>query len=735
MDPEIIDLTDETKIGLKSFNDSKYAPIEDSIIELVANEKTRNYLDKINETNENNEIKSRTNSIDDKYAPIEDEISFNKFTQLKNKNGNNKKNYDFNYSLTDEIKDLDNKLDDNDKFSSIDQQTDKYARMVDEMNSIDDNKYAEIEVTLNETSYRWKNEHHISNEQIDNVNNELSHFLNLTNSNLSSQSNQQLSPNISKVVELVDDDILDLDNELSVLFVVTPEKQDSNSSNQTQKTSRPSSLINSPMLNSPFKASSLINSPVIDSPIAPRLINSPVITSSINSNRLTNLKRNLVDTSFNQEILIGDLDDEQELNPFDVNKRKKKGKARLTDEEKQARQEEKERKKNERAELNKQKEKLKIKEKKLKEANKYLNLRNSSQYCTTTVSQTLINKYLTNEDQLKKQFEENELKLEIDNHSSSALVRWKRILHTRNDQLIADRSVLNLSEILNKEEIEEDQLILIVNKEQFVKMVYNFVLTTDEQPEELFVFNENDQDNISLINFVNKLIDKHKKSMIIIIYNLDAYYRTLKNREHRDFLQVMNDQMITDDQQTNRQRRTNRQSKLPVITRAAVEEAILNTNLELLKNDTAVELKLKIKFQFVENQTELVNLIYNLSQSMADAPYKRWKNAQQGFDWFADADCKSGSVNLKDLPQDVHKLWIKHLLLFDKVSLSIAKSIAQKYPNLMTLKDSYDSLDNVQDKELLLSQIVLNGNRTINSDVSKRIYKFLTETNEDEMLV
>ena len=124
----------------------------------------------------------------------------------------------------------------------------------------------------------------------------------------------------------------------------------------------------------------------------------------------------------------------------------------------------------------------------------------------------------------------------------------------------------------------------------------------------------------------------------------------LKNREHRDFLQIMND-----DQATGRQRRAQK-PKLPVISRTNVEEAILHTSLELMKNDTLVELKLKVRFQFAENQSDLAHQIYCLSSSMADAPYRRWKNAQQGFDWFVDGDRKSGSVNLKVLPADASKL-------------------------------------------------------------------------------
>lgn len=627
---------------------------------------------------------------------------------------------------------------------------------------------------------------------------------------LHSQPNRSNSANSPVQIIDDDDDIHELDNELSILAVVTPKKMHLNCSNRSDNWSNnlssnspsnllsnspnnrsnnfpnhlssksPSSLLNSPnnllsispshLLPNNRSSSRLSNSPA--SPYIPLTFDSPAFTStvspkatasSVNVSRLNTLKRNLVETSFNQEILITDLDDEEEeLAPFDVNKRKQKRRTKQGDEErttkqiekqaekqvkqvekqakqaekqaeKEAKQAEKERKKAERAELNRQKAKLKEKERRLKEANRYLNLKNSYQFCTTIVAQTLVDRYLTNEDHLRNAFDtgnpERKLNVEIDRDCPLPMIRWKRVVHTRNDQPIADRSLLNLSEILSKDEVEEEQLVWVLGKEQFVKMVYQFVLDAGEaSEEEPFQFDENDLDCISLTDFVCRQIAVHGKSLLFIVHGLEAYYRTLKNREHRDFLQIMNDD------QASRPRRAQK-PKLPVISRANVDEAILNCSLELAKNDTFVELKLKVRFQFAENQSELLHQIYCLSSSMADAPYRRWKSAQQGFDWFVDGDCKSGSVNLKELPEDAGRLWIKHLLLFDKVSLPVAKAIAQKYPYPATLRRKYDSIDE-EDRESLLSQITLsNGGRSINADISRRIYKFLTETNEDEMLV
>lgn len=714
MDSDLIDLTEESKCelnksGLETVDDSRYAPIEDS----------------------------RYTRIDDsRYARIEDTVVIGLDDEPL---------ADSRYARIDDPTLCDNEIsvcfnDENDDaiFES------NAVISSDRSLNAGLSSSAHRAPTSPEDAYRARSFQSSppSSQQHHSADNRL---LDFDSNNLHRQPNRLSSAN-SPIQIIDDDDIHELDNELSILAVVTPKKQ----LNSSNRSSNPSSNTPSNLLGN-RSSSRLSNSPLSTSPYIPLTFDSPgltstvspkVIASSIDPTRLITLKRNLVETSFNQEILIADPDDEEEEPaPFDVNKRKQKRRAKLSDEEKvakqaekEAKQAEKERKKAERAELNRQKEKLKVKERRLKEANRHLNLKNSYQHCTTIVAQTLIDRYLTNEDSLRTAFEsanpERKLNLEIDKDCALPMVRWKRVVHTRNDQLIADRSVLNLSEILSKDEIEEEQLIRILSKEQFVKMVYKFVLAAGEAPEEPFEFDENDPENISLADFVCRQIAVHGKSILFIVYSLEAYYRTLKNREHRDFLQIMND-----DQATSRSRRAQK-PKLPVISRANVEEAVLNCSLELMKNDTFVELKLKVRFQFAENQSDLIHQIYNLSSSMADAPYRRWKSAQQGFDWFADGDCKSGSVNLKELPEDAARLWIKHLLLFDKVSLPVAKAIAQKYPYLTALKCKYDSLDEVKDKESLLCQIALpNGGRTINADISRRIYKFLTEANEDEMLV
>ena len=711
MDSETIDLTDESRIDLA--NDSRYTKIEDSIIELgersnYAIDKNLNVqlnddeyckidddftFEELNKESSNKSNKAKFCRIDEEDLIIENDnkiddlsIEFDK----KNSKSNDKKIYD-KYNFDDDENDL----------SEVDKQFNKELDEIIRKKEVNnESKYKKID----DLSYCFENDQYREDDL--NLSIEEDYLLSQQNNDLIS--NENCSP-----IEMMDDeDILELDNELSVLFVKTPEKQQSNS-----LTTKKNNLSNSSSLTTNNLTATNSSSTAIKSP------------SKKTNSKFTNLKRNLVETSFNQEILIGDLDDLEDLNPFDVNKRKQKRRTKLTDEEKQARVVEKEHKQAERTKLNRQKEKLKEKDKKLKEANKYLNLKNSSQYCTTIISQNLIDKFLKNIDQLRKEFEEKQMKLQIDFSCRSPIVVWKRILHSKNDQFIADRSVLNLDEIVSKEEIEEDQLIFILSKEQFVKMVYKFVLSTGEQVETPYEFDENDQNNISLISYVTRLINQFKKSILFVVYNLESYFRALKNREHRDFVQLMNEN------QTTNRRAARKEQQLPLITRCNVEESILNTSLELMKNDLFFELKLKIKFQFAENQADLASLICNLACSMSNAPYRRWKNAQQGFDWFVDGDCKSGSVNLKVLPQDISRLWIKHLLLFDKVSLPIAKAIVQKYPNLMALKAKYDSLDDHEAKQTLLTRISVDANRTINSDISKRIFKWLTELNEDEMIV
>ena len=734
MDSEIIDLTDESKNDLN--DDSMFAKIEDSVINLdettALNAKSvlidkEILIDKNNKTT--NDVIKKMSQVDD------DEVNYDNNYHNNYHYNDNELNYDLDYDFDDRY---DDDIDIDLNWESIRERTmsnqhnrnDQLNRTASNQlnrtasNQLDREVANQPDVTSqpngrSDESYKSNENQNGESDQeifeISEISTQLNRFTNLKRNLVDTSFNREI------LIGDLDDDDDDQEQRNDQLNRTASNQLDRAVANQPDVTSQPNGHSDES-----YKSNDNQNGES----------DQEIFEISTQLNRFTNLKRNLVDTSFNQEILIGDLDDDA-MNPFDLNKRKQKRRTKLTDEERQAKQlekqKEKERKRTERAELNRQKEKSKEKQRRLKEANKYLNLRNASQYCTTVISQSLIDKFLTTDDQLKRTFEEAKLNLEIDRFTSELpILRWKRTVHSRNDTLIADRSVLNLSEILSKEEIEEDQLILVLSKEQFVKMVYKFVLSTGEQPEELFEFNENDPENVSLHSYVERLIDEHKKSILLIIFNLESYFRTLKNREHRDFIQLMND-----DQPTNRQKRSNAsRSKLPVITRTQVDESILNTNLELMKNDTVVELKLKVKFQFAENQSELINLIYNLSHAMADAPYRRWRNSQEGFDWFVDGDCKTGSVNLKDLPADVNRLWVKHLLLFDKVSLQVAKAIAQKYPNLMALKDKYDSLIDVRDKESLLSNVILNeSNRTINLDISKRIFKFLTETNEDEMLV
>ena len=73
--------------------------------------------------------------------------------------------------------------------------------------------------------------------------------------------------------------------------------------------------------------------------------------------------------------------------------------------------------------------------------------------------------------------------------------------------------------------------------------------------------------------------------------------------------------------------------------------------------------------------------------------------------------------------------YILQLSQIPGVSTKIATMIVEKYPTINELLNSYNSIINVKEKELLLSPITIN-NRKLGKVLSTRIYKYLFHIND-----
>jgi crossover junction endonuclease EME1 len=266
---------------------------------------------------------------------------------------------------------------------------------------------------------------------------------------------------------------------------------------------------------------------------------------------------------------------------------------------------------------------------------------------------------------------------------------------------------------VSHEEVEEDQMMVLVPRDEAVKMTYRF--KRKQQTESMGC--------CTLFDFVDNLSRSVPgKKLTLVLMGLESYYRSEKNRENETFRAQINGKPV-------KASKGNRD--LPSgVKREDVDQSIIELHLR----SHEIRHCPKVHVLLAEKAENVASLLQTFTKAVAAAPFKRLRNEERGLGWNASGD-KGPTVSVGENGEGVLRLWRYQLEQFPKVSREVSEAIAKKYPNPVSLLKAYEGLS-PPDAEQLLADIEICGKRTrrLGPEVSKRIYLFCSTRDHNVLL-
>lgn len=342
----------------------------------------------------------------------------------------------------------------------------------------------------------------------------------------------------------------------------------------------------------------------------------------------------------------------------------------------------------------------------------------SSRDCEAVIPTELFGKFFKKEELLKA-FAESEVRfIEVKTSAFKNTITWLR--ETKDE--FGD---------LKKE--PENQVLVLVTLEETVNMVCKYIetinknnkitkfisLDDDDSDLELIVMEENAK--MDLVDFSTKIASIYPNTSItLMLTGMSSYFKRLKNKEQQEFRDAIR----------GTQSRKRKSIGLPIIKEKDLLDALVDLDM---KSSQIVSVGFNVRTVRVDKVDEIVTLIASYSKSIAECPHKKQQKQLRTMAWYADNDSKY-AVDIKDVPQDIERLWKKQLEQFPKVSREVAESIAKVYPNPYSLMQAYLMTPN-EERILMLEDIKIGkGTRRLGREISKKICNFFNSDNPDEFL-
>ena len=347
--------------------------------------------------------------------------------------------------------------------------------------------------------------------------------------------------------------------------------------------------------------------------------------------------------------------------------------------------------------------------------------------CTAILSSHFNDSFCPEAD-LRKIFSEYEVRIRFNSEQEQEkdggglqTVTWKRTLE-------------------DGKEKEENQLLVVLNKETAVKLIAGSGIDSLEKGKDDDVItldddNDDDDDEFNedpilrdppahdLVWFVQNLSTKYPgKDITLIIMGMMSYFKSLGNKEVDSLKMFVNG--------IDKKKKSRRKSLgLPVISESELTEALIDLEFRTEMTGGA-----RVHSILCERPLDVVTQVAAYSRSVAEYPFKKQRQ-EVDLDWFAQNDNKS-CVDLKDLEKDVPRLWSKQLQQFPKVSKDVAEAIVKKYPNLDCLLKKYRDCTPPSEGQHLLANISVgkNGKRRVGPETSLRIWTFFTNKDPDAFI-
>jgi crossover junction endonuclease EME1 len=159
-----------------------------------------------------------------------------------------------------------------------------------------------------------------------------------------------------------------------------------------------------------------------------------------------------------------------------------------------------------------------------------------------------------------------------------------------------------------------------------------------------------------------------------------------------------------------------------------------------------IYLELQLQFnciiKFTENEHNLALLILSFTKAVTVAPEKRLKNLSP-FSFHVDTmkQYKPIRIDIDQGNKTLEQLWKQILQQFPHMGIEQAQAIVNQYGTIQALVQAYKQCPTENEAKLLLADIqvrrgagVLTTTRKIGPQMSEKIWKLFTSTNENDLL-
>ncbi|KAL3280354.1 hypothetical protein HHI36_017843 [Cryptolaemus montrouzieri] len=214
------------------------------------------------------------------------------------------------------------------------------------------------------------------------------------------------------------------------------------------------------------------------------------------------------------------------------------------------------------------------------------------------------------------------------------------------------------------------------------------------------------------------------KKIILAIYGLEKYYRFQKNKKRRNFAEKVSTK-------ESKSIRDDKFDEIPTVSRRTVEYAL-----------TEIQLLYSISHRMVETKSDMALLVFQLSKSIAQVPYKLDKQEKfmQHSKWFMSEDNKN-CIRVDKNGNGLSRLWKQMITTFPMASLETAEAISSIYNSPLSLIRAYENVTSISEGEKLLQDIpirrnagVISAARKIGPELSKKLYYLFTSIDPDRLL-
>jgi len=391
----------------------------------------------------------------------------------------------------------------------------------------------------------------------------------------------------------------------------------------------------------------------------------------------------------------------------------KRKRGKLTDQEKQAAKDAKEREKldkqHKREELKREKEWEKERQKALKRVVTLNNRSERKDECMEKLL-ALVDPLIVQEEggaDVLKCLQDLNVRYELKTLPMSSCIGW---LRENIDYKISEGS----SEIQKKSSYEEVQHIIHRMTATELAIRVNAQLKNLAEEETL-------QD---LINQLQTSFPNKKYTLVVMAMN--KYFNFVKTKENQKF----RNQALGNDpeQQPAKRRRKKNGNEVPLLKKKEIDEVLVS-----------VQLMSDISIRVCEDKDSFSSFVCSFTKSVAEAPFKKQYDSALQFTSNGGSFDKS-SIKLGNDGHGLLQLWNQQLQQFYGVRHDTSVAITQVYPSPHALMKAYDGLSEqegmqlLQDVEIRRGVGVLQTQRRIGPELSKRLYKLFTSINGDENL-